>query len=262
MPHQHHDWWPAALWGFGDGVTQEALEALRRAGVAAARSATMSSMTTTDFFAPFQWLNVSESERGRLGVIFSVAFFSGLDPVEVVHRFSRGEDSGQESDFAGLNAKAFEFVNRTGGGYGGGYVGVFQAGKWCMAIEPHGWTATNRAVVTKLSRACEVLAITRHDYAAEHSFMYAVDGTIVTGYRLRHPHERYGSDPDRLNSFMRELGMGPDEPEDPDAWDAVREENYLTAVPRGFALAAKVTGVSFTPDRLDRPMLVGPIVER
>jgi len=217
-------------------------------------------MTTTDSLAPFQWLNVYEG--GPLGVIFSVAFFSGLDPAEVVRRFSRGEDSGQESDFGGLNDKADDFINKTGGGDGGGYVGVFQAGKWCVAVEPYGWMATDHKVVTTLSRGCEVLAVTRHDYAAEHSFEHAIDGTIATGYRLRHPYERYGSDPDRLNSFMRELGMGLDKPEDQAAWHAAWEDNYSTAVPRGFALAAKVTGVSFTPDMLDRPMLVGPIVER
>ncbi|WP_460352795.1 DUF6461 domain-containing protein [Actinoallomurus acanthiterrae] len=217
-------------------------------------------MTATDLLAPFQWLNVPESEGGgRLDVIFSVAFFRGLDPAEVVRRFSLGEDSGQESDFGALNEKAGEFVNETAGGDGGGYVGVFQAGEWCVAIEPCGWMVTLHEVVTKLSRGCEVLAVTRHDYAAEHSFEYAIDGTIVTGYRLRHPYERYGSDPDRLNGFMLELGMGLDEPENDAARDAAWEDNYDTAVPRGFALAAKVTGVPFTPDMLGRPMLVGPI---
>ncbi len=223
----------------------------------------MARMTTTDPLAPFQWLNVSENKGGGpLGVIFSVAFFRGLDPAEVVRRFSCDEDSGQESDFGGLDDKAYEFVNETEGGDGGGYVGVFQTGEWCVAIEPYGWMVTLHEVVTKLSRGCEVLAVTRHDYAAEHSFEYAIDGTIVTGYPLRHPYERYGSDPDRLNGFMLELGMGLGKPEDEAAWDAAWEDNSYTAVPRGFALAEKVTGVPFTPDMLGRPMLVGPIRER
>ncbi|WP_214322600.1 DUF6461 domain-containing protein [Nonomuraea sediminis] len=219
---------------------------------------------TTDPLAPFQWLNLPEGEGGGgpLGVIFSVAFFRGLDAAGVVRRFSRGQDSGQESDFGGLDEKAYEFISRTDGGDGGGYVGVFQAGEWCVAIEPYGWLVTLHEVVTKLSRGCEVLAITRHDYASEHSFEYAIDGTRVTGYRLGHPYERYGSDPDRLNGFMRELGMGLDEPEDDLAWAAAWEDNYDTAVPRAFALAAKVTGVPFTPAMLRRPMLVAPIVER
>ncbi|MGW4642772.1 DUF6461 domain-containing protein [Sphaerisporangium sp. NPDC004334] len=220
-------------------------------------------MTATDFLAPFQWLNVCENEGGgRLGVIFSVAFFRGLDPAEVVRRFKCGEDSGEESDFDGLDEKALDFVEETDGGDGGGYVGVVQVGEWCVAIEPYGWLVTLHEVVTKLSRGCEVLAVTRHDYAAEHSFEYAIDGTVVTGYRLRHPYERYGSDPDRLNRSMLELGMGLDKPEDEAAWDTAWKDNYDTAVPRGFALAAKVTGVPFTPEILDRPMLVGPITIR
>ncbi len=221
----------------------------------------MARMTATDPLAPFQWLNLPESAGGPLDVIFSVAFLRGLDPAEVVRRFSRGEDSGHESDFAELDEEAYEFVMETGGGDGGGYVGVFQAGEWCVAIEPFGWMAGLHDVLTEVSRGCEVVAVTRHGYA-EHSFAYAIDGTVVTGYPLRCPYDRYGSDPDRLNGFMRELGMGLDEPEDDAAWDAAGEDNLPTAVPRGFALAAKVTGVAFTSDMLDRPMLVGPIAER
>ncbi|WP_199744916.1 DUF6461 domain-containing protein [Actinomadura harenae] len=203
---------------------------------------------------------MSETEGGGpLGVIFSVAFFHGLDPTGVIRRFSQGEDSGEQSDFSGLSQRAFEFVDVTRGGDGGGYVGAFQAGEWCVAIEPCGWWVTDHQLVAGLSRGCEVVAVTRHDYAAEHSFEYAIDGTIVNGYRLRHPHERYGSDPDRLKSFMLDLGMGLDRPQDDAVWDVAWENNYNTAVPRGFALAAKVTGVPFTPDMLDRPMLVGPI---
>ncbi|WP_049571795.1 DUF6461 domain-containing protein [Nonomuraea sp. SBT364] len=219
-------------------------------------------MTTTDPLGPFQWLNAGESEGGPLGVIFSVAFFRGLDPAAVVRRFSRDTDSGWQADFDGLGDKAFEFVEETAGGAGGGHVGVFQVGEWCVVVEPHGWEVTLHEVVTELSEGCEVVAVTRHDYAAEHSFEYAIDGTVVMGYRLRHPYDRHGSDPDRLNGFMRELGMALEEPADDAEWDDVWEENYDTAVPRGFALAAKVTGVPFTADLLDRPMLVGPIAER
>ncbi|WP_344841500.1 DUF6461 domain-containing protein [Nonomuraea dietziae] len=216
-------------------------------------------MTTTDPLAPFQWLNVSENDGGGgpLGVIFSVAFFSGLDPAEVVRRFGRGEDSGQESDFDGLDDKpTSSSARRTAGMAAATWASSRPAsGAWPSSLRLDG---TDHEVVSRLSRGCEVLAVTRHDYAAEHSFEYAIDGARVTGYPLRHPYERYGSDPDRLNGFMRELGMVLDKPED----DATWEDNYDNAVPRGFALAAKVTGVSFTPDMLGRPMLVGPIKER
>ncbi|MED7924567.1 DUF6461 domain-containing protein [Nonomuraea sp. LP-02] len=219
-------------------------------------------MTMIDPLAPFQWLAAPECRPSPLNVIFSVAFFRRLDPVKVVRRFSRGEDLGKESDFAGLDEAAQEFVDRGDGGDGGGHVGVFQEGEWSVAVEPIGWMVTLHEVLPRLSRGCEVVAVTRHDYAAEHSFEYAVDGESVTGYRLRHPHDRYGSDPDRLNDHMRELGMALEMPEGDDAaCDAVWQLNYDTAVPRAFALAARITGVSFTPDLLDRPMLVGPVVD-
>ncbi|MEV6279975.1 DUF6461 domain-containing protein [Nocardia sp. NPDC051832] len=140
-----------------------------------------------------------------------------------------------------------------------------------MAIEPCGWSVTDHKTLAELSADCEVLAITRHDYAV-HSLEYAIDGTIVTGHRLWYPHIRWGSEPDRLNDYMRELGMeldmtdddyiydaDEDEPEsNSDAWDI----NLSTGVPRAFALAAKVTGVSFTADMLDQPLLIGPIAHR
>lgn len=63
-------------------------------------------MTKTDLLAPFQWLNVSESQGGPLGVVFSVAFLRGLEPAEVVRRFSLGEHFGEEADFDALDEKA------------------------------------------------------------------------------------------------------------------------------------------------------------
>lgn len=225
------------------------------------RPATMACMTTADPWAPFEWLAASESQAGPLGVIFSVAFFRGLDPSEVVRRFNNGEDSSQELDFEQLNDRMVEFLGKTGGGSGGGHVGVFPAGEWSVAIEPCGFWATDRDVLADLSRGCEVLAITRHDYAT-HSLAYAIDSTLVTAHELQVPHIRWGSDPDRLNDYMRELGMVLDSSDNEIDWDAVGNINYNIAVPRAFALAAKVTGVSFTPVMLNQPLLVGPIAYR
>ncbi|WP_435592235.1 DUF6461 domain-containing protein [Nocardia sp. bgisy118] len=226
-------------------------------------------MATTDPLAPLQWLNASESQADPLGEIFSVGFFRNLDPSEVVRRFSKGDDSGQESDFEELNDRMVEFLGKTGGVHGGGHVGVFRAGAWSVAIEPVGWWMTDRKTLAELSRDCEVLAITIHGYA-EHSLEYAIDGTIVTGHRLEYPHIRWGCDPDRLNDYMRELGMELDMTDDDYVYDADEDESdsdawdisYSAVVPRAFALAAKVTGVSFTADMLDQPMLIGPIAYR
>ncbi|MFD6162895.1 hypothetical protein ACFWF7_41355 [Nocardia sp. NPDC060256] len=45
---------------------------------------------------------------------------------------------------------------------------------------------------------------------------------------------------------------------DSDVWHI----SVRTGVPRAFALAAKVTGVSCTADVLDQPLLIGPIAYR
>ncbi|KZM74565.1 DUF6461 domain-containing protein [Nocardia terpenica] len=225
-------------------------------------------MTSSDPLAPFRWLHDGDC---LLGEIFTVAFFRGLDPSEVVRRFSRGEDHGQESGFARLMEQATEFSIETGGGSGGGAVGVVQVGEWSVAIEPIGWMATLPDVLAELSRDGEVLAITRHDYA-EDSLAYAIDGTIVTGYHpLDCPYLRHGSEPDRLNGFMRELGMTVDrrddenDRDDADDWDDEddrAESDYFSALPSAFALAAKLTQVRFIPEILDRAMLVGPVAYR
>ncbi|WP_433196953.1 DUF6461 domain-containing protein [Nocardia sp. CA-107356] len=225
-------------------------------------------MTTSDPSAPFQWLSAQNGDDRWLGEIFTVTFFRGLDPSEVVRRFSRGEDQGQESGFDELAEQASENSFKTGGGSGGGNVGVVQVGEWSVAIELIGWMATLPDVLAELSRDCEVLAITRHDYA-EHSLAYAIDGTIVTGYNLTCPHLRHGSEPDRLNGFMRELGspldMRDDEHDCDDEYDWDESDwdtDYFAAVPRAFALAAKLTQVRFIPEILDRVMLVGPVAYR
>jgi hypothetical protein len=140
-----------------------------------------------------------------------------------------------------------------------------QVGEWSVALEPIGWMATLPDVLAELSRDCEALAITRHDYAQD-SLAYAIDGTIVTGYTpLDCPHIRHGSEPDRLNGFMRELGMAVDMREDEhdgDDEDDRDESDYFSALPSAFALAAKLTQVRFTTEILDRAMLVGPVVYR
>ncbi|CRY74842.1 hypothetical protein SAMN05421776_101265 [Nocardia farcinica] len=226
----------------------------------------MHAMTTSDPVAPFEWLLTHDGRRCPLDEIYTVAFFRGLDPSEVVRRYSRGEDHGQEASFDELMEQAAENSSLPGRS-GGGTVGVVRVGEWSVAIEPDGWMATLHDVLADLSRGCEVVAITRHDYA-EASFAYAIDGTVVTGYKpLDCPHSRHGTEPDRLNGFMRELGMTVDvrdDENDGDEYDWEEEDeraesDYLASLPRAFALAAKLTHVRFTPEILDRAMVVGPV---
>ncbi|MEV6276811.1 DUF6461 domain-containing protein [Nocardia sp. NPDC051832] len=214
-------------------------------------------MATSDPLAPYYWLNADDGNACPLGEIFTVAFFRGLDPSEVVRRFSRGADQGRESDFDGIMRQASESCSTPSEGLA---VGVWQAGEWSVAIEPFGWMATLPDVLAELSRDCEVVAITHHAYA-EDCFMYAIDGTLVTGYKpLSCPHIRFGSEPDRLYEFMRELGMPLDMEEEEHEWDwDDDDDDYFAALPRAFALTAQLTQVRFTPEMLDRAMLVGPV---
>jgi Family of unknown function (DUF6461) len=102
-----------------------------------------------------------------------------------------------------------------------------------------------------------VAAVGRHDYA-EDSFVYAVDGKIVTSFTPHLPSTRWGSDPDRINEFMRETGLPP-EKLDEEAGEATWDDMYTNRISRAFLLAAKITDVVFTPSILDGPLLVGAI---
>ncbi|WP_433177200.1 DUF6461 domain-containing protein [Actinoallomurus sp. CA-150999] len=202
---------------------------------------------TPDPLAPFRWLEASGS---RMGQIFCVAFFHRLGPGEVLRRFGAEESSGQLMKFGELNEAVGEFVEDTGGGFGGGYIGVLQAGDWSVALEPQGWQAVLSEPLVGLSRQCEVVAVGRHDYA-EHGFAYAVDGQVVTGFTPHQPDFRWGTDPDRLNELMNEVELSLD--------PAAGQHTYTSSIAWAFAVAYEITGVVLTPDTLDEPMLVGLI---
>ncbi|MFI0447373.1 DUF6461 domain-containing protein [Actinomadura sp. 6N118] len=199
----------------------------------------------TDYLAPFRWL---EASGNRLGQIFCVSFFHRLGPGEVLRRFGAEESSGRLMTFGELNEAAGEFIEDTGAEFGGGHIGVLQAGDWSVALELHGWRAVLSKPLARLSQQCEVVAVGRHDYA-EHGFIYAVDGQIVTGFTPHRPDFRWGSDPDRLNEFMNEVELSLDA--------AAGQHIHTSSIAWALALAAEITGVVLTPDTFDEPMLVG-----
>jgi hypothetical protein len=198
----------------------------------------------SDSLERFRWLDVAEGHC-PLGEIFSVSFFRGLAPEEVLCRFGSGAASGS----AGTEAPPTSLgalCERAGDA--GGFIGALAAGDWSVAVELCGWEATLPDVAERLSADCELVAVTRHDYA-EHCFVYAVDGRIVTCFDSHVPGHRQGSDPDALNSLMRRSGT------DPDGEEMCLDE----PVAASFALAAGITGVPFTEDMLQRPLLVGAV---
>lgn len=198
----------------------------------------------SDSLARFRWLDAAE-HRCPLGGIFTVSFFHGLGTGEVLRRFGADPAAAQWVDFGQLHDRVEHFVSKSAGGDNGGCVGVVDTGEWSTAIEPWGWQATLHDVVDGLSRDCEVVAVTRHDYA-EHTFVHAVGGSIATGFDPHFPSRRYGRSPNALAPLMRRLGVDPDE-----------EEMFADdPLAMSFALAAGISGVEFTPSMLERPLLV------
>jgi hypothetical protein len=216
---------------------------------------------TNDLLTPYRWLQKADgSPHNPLGDIYCVSFFRGLDPAEVVRRFGGGEEAGREMTFRELDEAVFEFVDETDGGDGGGYVGVVEAGGWSMAVELWGWLATLQETAARLSQGCEMVAVSRHDYASD-GFLHAVDGAVVTAYDPACPFERHGSDPGRLDALMREVGIPLERPEGDAALETTSDEGYDGGLARAFALAGRITGVPMSLDLLDGPFLVGPVAE-
>ncbi|MFJ4866893.1 DUF6461 domain-containing protein [Streptomyces sp. NPDC088748] len=195
-----------------------------------------------DSLAQFRWLEGA----GPLDEIFCVSFFRRLGPVEVLSRFGAVAFVEQWMGFEKLRRRVWEYVADTGGGEGGGYVGVVGLGEWSVAIELLGWEAALAEAASDLSRGTEVVTVSRHDYA-ENTFFYAIDGVIVTGFIPKIPSRRHGSDPERLNPLMLEVGLEPYQ-EDGDVGNPIAAS---------FALASKITGVAFAPSLLEQPLLVG-----
>ncbi|GGV22969.1 hypothetical protein GCM10010182_51630 [Actinomadura cremea] len=210
-----------------------------------------------DPLAPFHWL---DDPVNALDDIFCVSFFRGLTPTDVLRRFGSDETRGKEMSFADLSEVVAEFIATTSGGSGGGHVGVIQASGWSVAVEPSGWYAVLQEYYADLSRGCEMVAVSRHDYA-EDTFVHAADGEALTGFTPHTPTERWGIEPDGLNLVMHKLDL-PTESMDDDEWEASWERLYERKIPRVFALAAEITGVPFTQDLLGFPFLVGPVTQR
>lgn len=199
-----------------------------------------------DPLEPFRWLDPDDGPC-PLDDIFTVSFFHGLNGGEVLDRFGAAASGRPRTGFDELRGRVEDFVARSDGGDGGGHVGVWEAGEWSAAVELWGWQATLHDVAGRLSQGCRTVAVTRHDYAA-HSFVHAAAGSVLTSFDPHAPGFRHGSDPEGLDSLMRGISMDPEGETQPDA-----------PVAMSFALAAGITGVAFTPDFLELPLLVGDV---
>ncbi|WP_435867075.1 DUF6461 domain-containing protein [Streptosporangium canum] len=192
----------------------------------------------TDLLSRFRWLEDHRAdEHDLLGDSFCVSFFHRLDPAEVLSRFEPVSPA-ETTTFKELCGRARAYFEDAVDVL---YVGVAQVGEWSVAVEP--WGGQAALMMTRLSRAGEVVSVARNDYA-EHRFEYAVDGTVVTKFLPREPDQRWGSDPDRLNDVMREGGMVPEPPQGEGMLDSGLGSMDQHSVARAFALTSKITGVA------------------
>jgi hypothetical protein len=211
-----------------------------------------------DRLATFRWLTAPATDNVHtpLGDVFSVSFFHGLEPADVAARFEPTAAAVRSMTLDELHDEVAEFIEETDGDDGGGYVGITRIGEWSVAIEPCGRHTALGDNLARLAQECEAVAVGRHDYA-EHAFLYAVDGEIVTAFTPHASVNRWGSDPDRLKEPMRRVGLPLTATAGKAAWDT----RWDDALPKAFALAATITGVTLTPRSFDGPLLVAPITE-
>ncbi|MFB9890819.1 DUF6461 domain-containing protein [Planobispora takensis] len=171
---------------------------------------------------------------GPLGPIYTVVFARGIDEDEVLRRL-------------GAAAEDIRTVLDEDHSYpeGSQIITVARIGNWTVAVEEDGWRGADSGRLARLSdEGGEAVAVMRHDYAARHHLAHAADGTLITDIDPTFPYHRQGSDPDRLNDHLRNLGI------DPDATDQI--DNPIEAA---LAIAARVTGVVLTQRHLRRPLL-------
>ncbi|MDH2428459.1 DUF6461 domain-containing protein [Sphaerisporangium sp. TRM90804] len=199
-------------------------------------------VTMTEPHPEFHWL----SGRGPLEDIFCVSFVRGLSCLEVLTRLGVDESTVQEMTFDELNELAMEEAAATSG-TDPGYVGAVRLGEWAVLVEPLGWRVpVKRGLLGRLSNETEVVSINRHDYADD-GFVYAVDRDVMLRFDPLTPQYREGVDSEHWEAAMDEVGLGRRTFDDP-----IPDRPIACA----FALARRITGVSFTSDVLDKPFLV------
>lgn len=169
-----------------------------------------------------------------LGDIYTIVFARGLDEHEVLRRIGAADEDIRlitDEDYSQPEGPEIITVRRIE--------------DWAIAIEDCGWRASHMEALCPLSRdGGEAVAVMRHDYAARHRLAYAVDGEYLTDIDPTFPIERRGTDPDRLNRYLRELGIDP-----------AAEDRIDNAIPAALAIASRITGIVVTPEHLRRPIL-------
>lgn len=178
--------------------------------------------TTQDYL----WWEEFRSSLDVSGFCFTLV--AGLHPIEVLERLA--VEPGEH-----LPAQGCIEVGPADGG--------------SVIIEPAGYMGIMRDAVRPLSSAT-VLASVHNNIDQHATFIYAVNGKVITGLDPMFPDEpRWGAEPDRLLPHLEDLGLA-DEFEEDDEWQAC-DGRYIEAA---LALAERCTGIRLTPDHVRGPL--------
>ncbi|MEU4508168.1 DUF6461 domain-containing protein [Nonomuraea wenchangensis] len=174
-----------------------------------------------------------EEFRGGLGVSgFCFTLVAGLKPAEVLERLAVEPDEPLQAV---------------------GYIEVGPAEGGSVIVEPAGYTGIMRDAVVPLSAATALATV--HNNVLQHAtFIYAVDGKVITGLDPMFPAApRWGAEPDRLLPHLEDLGLVDefDEfDEDDEEWPALGGRHVETAL----ALAERCTGIRLLPEHVRGPL--------
>lgn len=206
------------------------------------------SQSLTDACEEFRWLG----EFGPFYDISCVSFARSLTPVEALTRLGVEVADLEQVTFERFQERTMWWIDTDN--LRSTYVG---------AIETHGWTVLiqlwagsivmDRHLMRDLSRESELVVVHRNIHATDY-FCYVVDGEEVTWFDPLCPQTRAGSDPDRLVREMREVGLDPEHD-----WDGPGIDGMF---PRCFALAKRITGLTFCRAMLDSPLVAAVIKGR
>ncbi|MGW2550388.1 DUF6461 domain-containing protein [Streptomyces sp. NPDC001635] len=81
-------------------------------------------------------------------------------------------------------------------------------GAWTWAWEQGGSHGLDARILSEVSRGAEAVAL-HYNEKPMHWFKYAVNGDIIVDFHTLQPIEPTGMDPQRLDAFMRPLGLIP-----------------------------------------------------
>ncbi|MDP9866398.1 MULTISPECIES: DUF6461 domain-containing protein [Streptosporangium] len=202
-----------------------------------------------DTHEEFGWL----AKHGPFCHVSCITFARSFSPREALMRLGADSSGIEEVTFEKHQERTMEYIDsdnmRTS------YVGALEMKGWTVLIQL--WTGSiglNRLLLRSLSRSTEVVSIHRNVHATDY-FVYAIDGEQVTCFDQLVPDTRWGSDPDRLVSKMREVGL---------SWEGpgVGAPFPRPSFPRSFTLAKKITGFSFSEDILNTRFLGAAVRDR